>query len=108
MKYLSLLFTLILLGVSVSALSENYEQADVYRTLRAQALGVDAQLLESHSGIFALLMETSYEDAVATIAETAKVVGELTLTESFPLLGQSLLQSPQNRLESNYPHYPCD
>ncbi len=71
MKLLSLLITLTFLGVPLNAISEGYEQADIYRDLRTQALRVDAQLLEAHGGIFALLMETGYEEAVATIVATA-------------------------------------
>ncbi len=120
MKLLSALLILIYLCVPVNALSDGYEQADIYRDLRAQALRVDAQMLEAHGGIFALLMETGYEDAVATIvatadgstsmylsngggtigageyeqvrevvfetlSETAKYVGKLNPTESYPL-----------------------
>jgi hypothetical protein len=71
MKLVAMILTLTLLGLSVNASSEDYEQADIYRDLRSQALGLDAQTLEPRNGIFALLMETGYEDAVVTVVATA-------------------------------------
>lgn len=51
----------------MNALSDDYEQADIYRDWRAQALGLDEKTMEPREGIFALLMETGYEDSAVTV-----------------------------------------
>lgn len=71
MKFLVAVLSLSLAGIPLNAMPEDYDQAEVYRDLRSQALSLNGEVLDSRDGIYALLMETGYEDAVATIVATA-------------------------------------
>lgn len=66
-----MLLVIALVALSMNASSEEYELADIYRDLRGQALGLDAGTMEPHNGMFALLMETGYEEAAVTVVATA-------------------------------------
>ena len=48
-----------------------YEQADIYTDLRGQALALDAKSITPRNGLFALLMETGYDEAAVTVVATA-------------------------------------
>ncbi|MEO1248071.1 MAG: hypothetical protein AAFX56_20520 [Pseudomonadota bacterium] len=71
MKFLTALLTLMVVCAPMTASSGDYEQADVYRGLRDQALGLGPQELEPRNGVFALLMETGYDEAAVTIVAAA-------------------------------------
>lgn len=87
MKFLTAILTLTLLGLSMSASSEEYEQADIYRDLRDQALALDAQTLDARSGVYALLMETGYEDAAVTIIAAADGSASMYFSNGGGLIG---------------------
>jgi len=87
MKFPTVLLTLTLLGLSMNASSEDYEQADVYRDLRDQALGLDAQTLDSRNGVYALLMETGYDDAAVTVVAAADGSASMYFSNGGGLIG---------------------
>jgi hypothetical protein len=87
MKILTAILVLTSLGLSMNASSDGYEQADVYRGLRDQALGLGAQTLDSRSGIYALLMETGYDDAAVTIVATADGSASMYFSNGGGLIG---------------------
>ncbi|MGI9234951.1 MAG: hypothetical protein ACR2RD_15065 [Woeseiaceae bacterium] len=71
----------------MNASSEEYELADVYRDLRGQALELGAETIEPRNGLFALLMETGYEEAVATVVATADGGASLYFSNGGGIIG---------------------
>ena len=61
-----------LVGLTTSAASKTYEQAEIYRDLRSQVLGLSAENSEPRNGLFAVIMETGYDEAAATVLATSE------------------------------------
>jgi len=78
---------LILLGNSVTAAFDNNEQAEIYRDLRGQALSLNTETIKSRDGVLALLMETGYNDAAATILAAADGSVSLYLSNGGGVIG---------------------
>ena len=78
---------LCLLCVAMNAHPDGYKQADTYRDLRGQALGLDSRTLESRNGIFALLMETGHIGAVVTVVATSDGGASIYFSNGGGLIG---------------------
>ena len=87
MNLRTILVVFTLSGMAVSASSDNYEQADIYRDLRSQALGRDVETLKPRNGVFAVLMETGYDDAVVTVVATADGSASMYFSNGGGLIG---------------------
>ncbi len=82
-----LAFAFILTGFPMIATSNDYEQADVYRDLRGQALALDSAALQPRNGMLALLMETGYDDAAVTVLAAADGSASLYFSNGGGLIG---------------------
>jgi hypothetical protein len=78
---------LVLMGFSMTAASDDYEQADIYKDLRGQALGLNAEALEPRNGMLALLMETGYDKAVVTVLGVADGSASMYFSNGGGLIG---------------------
>ena len=72
--------------LTATALAD-YEQADVYRELRAQALGLDAEALTPRDGVLAVLMETGYDEAVVMVVAAADGSASMYFSNGGLLIG---------------------
>ena len=71
----------------MTADSDGYEQADIYKDLRSQALGLSSDSLPSRNGILALLMETGYDKAAVTVLAAADGSASMYFSNGGGLIG---------------------
>ncbi len=77
----------VMMGSSMAQASDVYEQADIYRTLRDQALSLDSEEVPSRNGIRALLMEIGYDDAAVTILAFSDGTASMYFSHGGGLIG---------------------
>ena len=68
-------------------MAEKYEQADVYSDLRNQVLSLTKEQLGIDAPIFAVLMETGYPEAVATLIAVADGASSLYFSNGGGVIG---------------------
>ncbi|MDJ0711532.1 MAG: hypothetical protein QNJ14_14165 [Woeseiaceae bacterium] len=87
MKPRAVTLFLLLFGLSVSAVSSEYEQVDIYKDLRGQALALNSESLQPRNGLLVLLMETGYGDAVVTVLAAADGSASIYFSNGGGLIG---------------------
>ena len=65
----------------------DYEQADVYRAMRAQVLTLTTEVVQPRSGMLVLLMETGYEEAAVTVLAVADGSASMYFSTGGGLIG---------------------
>jgi len=69
------------------AMAQDYDQAEIYRDLRAQALAVSADQVAPLDGALAVLMETGYPEAVASLVAVADGTTSLYFSTGGGIIG---------------------
>ncbi len=69
------------------AMADEYQQADVYMGLRTQVLSLSAGQIDCQSPVLAVLMETGYAEAVATLVSVADGSASLYLSNGGGIMG---------------------
>jgi len=87
MKLRAFSLVLLLMGLSMTADSDGYDQADIYKDLRGQALGLGSESLQPRNGILALLMETGYDEAAVTVLAAADGSASMYFSNGGGLIG---------------------
>ena len=65
----------------------DYEQAEVYSDLRKQVLSLTSEQLGTNSPVLAVLMETGYPEAVATLVSVADGSSSLYYSNGGGIIG---------------------
>ena len=69
------------------AMADGYDQADIYADLRNQVLSLTAEQLDAESPVLAVLMETGYPEAVATLVSVADGSSSLYFSNGGGIIG---------------------
>ena len=87
MKLRAFSLVLLLMGLHMTANSDGYDQADIYKELRRQALGLDSGSLQPRNRVMALLMETGYDEAAVTVLAAADGSASMYFSNGGGLIG---------------------
>lgn len=81
------LFIIAMLLTGDAAMAGDYEQAEVYSGLRNQVLSLTTEQLVTDSPVLAVLMETGYPEAVATLVSVADGSSSLYFSNGGGIIG---------------------
>jgi hypothetical protein len=78
---------IIIFGLGGPAVAETYEQAEIYTDLRKQVLSLTKDQLGKDVPVLAVLMETGYPEAVATLIAVADGASSLYFSNGGGIIG---------------------
>lgn len=87
MKAIAVAFLVSTMGVAMNSGAAEYEQAEIYSDLRGMALRLDGETLQARNGVFALLMETGYNEAAVTVLASADGSASMYFSNGGGLIG---------------------
>jgi hypothetical protein len=76
-----------MLGFGGPAVADTYEQAEIYADLRKQVLSLTTEQLGKDAPVLAVLMETGYPEAVATLIAVADGASSLYFSNGGGIIG---------------------
>lgn len=94
--YRSVLLLITVASLTLTAWSDDYLLSDAYHGLRTRALELDAETVEPQDGMIALLMETGYDEAVATVLATSDGGASIYFSNGGGLLGAGEYEQVRN------------
>jgi hypothetical protein len=78
---------ILLLGLGDIAMADEYEQAEIYTDLRKQVLSLSKDQFGINTPVLAVLMETGYPEAVATLIAVADGASSLYFSNGGGIIG---------------------